>query len=206
MNTLPTAQGWSYFNNSSLAAPTISGGVLTVDGTQANTARFYDATALSPTSFNVGCNISGLVQIVTSGLSIGINRRAGYYLAMTDFQGRVGHLGITDTGVFISTNLAGGGSPFVAMTTTDRPHFYNLTAVSNVLTLFVDGAPVVSTGVGAAGIYAPNDIWFADGSSDAGSLSRTHYVNFSSSPVPEPATLCVLGLGVAAVIRRRVRK
>lgn len=206
MNTLPTTQGWNYFDTSSLTAPSVSGGVLTVDGTQTNTVRFYGATAGSPTSFNFGCNISGLVQINTSGLGSGANRRAGYYLAMTDSAGRVGHLGITDTGVFISTNLAGAGSAFMAMTTTDRPHFYNLTAVGNVLTLFVDGVSVTSTATGPAGVYSPNDIWFGDGSSDAGSLSRTHYVNFSSSPVPEPASLCALGMGIAAMLRRRARR
>ncbi|MEQ1821791.1 MAG: PEP-CTERM sorting domain-containing protein [Fimbriimonadaceae bacterium] len=205
MNTLPQAQGWTYVSNSGLGAPTVTGGVLSVNSTQANTVRFYDVTATDPTSFSLGANISGLVQIDSSNLVSTPNRRAGFYLAMTDSVGRVGHLGITDTGVFISTALDGSGSSFVSLTTTDRPHFYNLTAVGNVLTLYVDGAAVTSTAVGAAGIYGANDVWFADGSSAGESSSKIHYVNFSQNAVPEPASLAALGLGVAAMLRRRRR-
>lgn len=125
---------------------------------------------------------------------------------MTDSVGRVGHLGITDTGLFISIALNGSGTSFVLLTTTDRPHFYNLTAVGNVLTAYVDGVAVTSTAIGSAGIYSANDVWFADGSSDAGSLSKIHYVNFCSAVVPEPATMAALDLGIAALLRRRTRR
>lgn len=97
-----------------------------------------------------------------------------------------------------------GGGPFASMTDADAvntlgyPDFFGTNSVYNLSFTFAHTASSLTVsfaGIGAGFEGINNESWGLD----------NFVVDASSQPVPEPATLAVLGLGGAALLRRRSR-
>ncbi|HZH99438.1 MAG TPA: PEP-CTERM sorting domain-containing protein, partial [Fimbriimonadaceae bacterium] len=116
--------------------------------------------------------------------------------------GRVLSVGISSDRIFLGNDNTQNTLPSFMMNTNDF-HTYSLRSQANTAVLSVDGSDVLSIDLGLSATSAANYVWFGDVSSAGSSSSETNYVAYNA--VPEPGTLAALGLGAAALLRRRRR-
>lgn len=154
----------------------------------------------------VGYTASWKVQLVSESHASD-NLRAGlsFFALGSDKKGV--EIGFWQDRVFAyNDNQAFSPAEFFALDTTAAMHTYSLTVTGPKYNLFIDGTKRLS---GDTRNYAAvraqynvaNALWYGDDTSRAQSVSR--WSSMEVKAVPEPASICALGLGLAAVLRRK---
>lgn len=119
-----------------------------------------------------------------------------------DTVARVVALGVDDQGEVTSLDSNGADAGSGSFVNRDEWNTYaiRIDYVSHTASLWLNNAMVMD-GIdtsAATDVFSDADIWVGGGLGD-----RAFYDNYTVNAVPEPATLAALGLGAAALLRRR---
>lgn len=216
LGTLPSAQGFSYSDESVTTPASVSGGVLH-QGPNTPASHEFWTTATDTFSYDQGFELTLNLKVLSSGYSLAPHvtrgQSAGYGATVVDSQSRVFEIGIAANGFYVSNDADGGvsgGIPFTSFDTTDGFHEYKLVVNGGTGRLFVDSIERGSLAVGAdSGFGYGNLAAFGDMSKyDASQIELAGFsltIQNEASAVPEPGALALFlpVLGLLLVQRRR---
>jgi len=154
--------------------------------------------ALTATATGIGANISVFNMGVNAGFESFETRSL---IGALDGNG-------DRVGIKVSfSSLVTGVTADVGDASADNDGTITLAAYDSSDNFLVSASFVYGTSVGVInlGVFASN-IAYVLGTTDAGTANGKNSVvwdNFTATPVPEPATMAALGLGAAALLRRR---
>lgn len=165
---------WSYVASGAIAAPVSRGGAVTL-GRTTNGGYFYWEQGLPPLSFDDGASISATVKIDTSSFyAVFPFQRSGYYIQLTDVQGRFAQLGISADRILLGTADQNWSDFTYSFDSTGEFHDYSLVFTGNTVQALIDGEVVLTDTVGSGGAGAK--AYFGDMSVLANSLTHTALV------------------------------
>ncbi len=211
-NVAPDASPWGWTYGAAgvlthpVTAPSGNGYVtLSTGSINANSVGWAKSSPiiLDPTK---GFNTTWNVQLVSESHASD-NLRAGlsFFALGSDKKGV--EIGFWQDRIFAyNDNQAFSPGESYSMDTMAAMHTYSLNVTGTTYKLLIDGVDRLD---GSTRNYAAvraqynvaNALWFGDDTSRAQSVSR--WGSMSASAVPEPGTYCVLGLGLAFLIKRK---
>ncbi len=204
LGSLPEAQGWTFEQlGGAPPAPSVSGGVLYQGTTDYSGAQYWYSTALSYDFTQAPVTVDARLRIDYA--TFHPFPRGGYNIVLFDSAGRDAALHITSSAVFLGNDQLSGASSIVAFDTTDAFHDYRLTAGPGGISLSIDGNSIVSLALGPT-TSSGLSVSFGDATILGQSQSQLQFLTVTTQDVPEPATLGVFGLGLAALTTLRRRR
>jgi hypothetical protein len=222
-NSLPTTQGWTYEREgnslSESSVFSVSGGVLHQDTLAAgfpsggsDNEYMYSGAGVSDNSFSIAINTRVTNYSVGSGFG---NDPFGFSFGVFGANGEAA-VGITPSYIcFVPSSPWSGSWDFPVVFSGDNTgyHDYLLTgslAPSGSFSLYRDGL-FIGSDVVSSGYSTPvTTLRFGDATAGGNAIADIASYSYSSNPLPEPASLTLLGpvlLGLGIVyLRRRGRK
>jgi hypothetical protein len=175
LGTLPTAQGWSIFENGPQPAPFVAGGQLFQGPTSFPLQQYWTRSDIvTDFASAAGLVVEADLRIVSSNYEPGLLNawRTGYIILLSDSSQRTAVLGIADTGIRISTDsheLNSASSAFIPLDTTSTVKTYQLKANAFGVTVSVNRVPLATLPLGTSNSVSANLWWFCDGTDSGAS-------------------------------------
>jgi uncharacterized membrane protein YgcG len=191
LGTLPTAQGFSLFDDQWVAAPFVRQGVLEQGMTDFSTCQFHHAR--HDTNFADGVVVRASIYVHSSTYhlnSCASAIRFGYYLGAIDREGRMAYVGLGDGHVFVLTHpldRPDANRPVVSYPVRGGWRDIEMIIKPEGIDLRIDGASVRRYPLGAAGVVAPGEprVIFGDGTACGASRTSLRWVEFAAlEPCP----------------------
>ena len=200
--SLPSAQGWSFENNTGLpesAISAVNGTTLTYNtiGTGFGGYAFYAVPNVLDLTKSYSLQVTARV-LAEEGSSIGA---LGFLATGADWGSGIS----IGKGIFTSTDAV--GAPFVPIDNSVFHSYRMDVQPDGTYALSVDGTLAQSGAIRTADTL-PNLVYFGDVGSGISANVEISRLSFQQ-PIPEPSTLALSGLGIALVVltsrqRRRV--
>lgn len=212
LNTLPQEQGWTFRGGSLNPAPSVSGGVLTINRVDVREPQEWSRADLvndfSPTARTFFLETS--IKVDRSGYAAvtGPGWRAGYHIEASDSIGRHFILGLAENGFRLSNDLANldddKSSPFINFDTMSGFNTYRLEVSGGTGHLYVNGDLKTSLALGATN-PPQNRVLFGSGVTILTSQTQMQYLRYGVVPAPHALLTALIGMvpGVALLWRCR---
>jgi hypothetical protein len=190
LGTLPEAQGFTRMDEGGSPNPTVTGGMLNQGPTSYFARQYWQSISEVPIDFANGFTLEATLKVLQSSYEPDTcieGQRAGYYLGVTDKDGRSFDVGMGCHGLFIGNDDREDVStaPFAAFDSTDAFHTYRLVVTDKGGTLYIDNKSVLSTPLGKPiASPVPNRVYFGDGSSRGWSWTQLSIFRYTLTDTP----------------------
>jgi len=191
LNTLPENQGWSILHIGDNPTPTVSDQTLHQEATSEGSVDNWAASPTGTINFDSSDTFvlrAELKVLMSEYNTLGTQWRAGYGLSIVDEQNRVFIVGISDTGVRLTTSaqwLEEDSSSFYSFGTTSAFNDYQLEISNGTAKLIINDSSVLMLSAGSPQSltnWDSNQVRFGDFSLLAESRTDLHFISFQHIP------------------------
>jgi uncharacterized membrane protein YgcG len=188
VGTLPTAQGFSLFDDQWGPPAFVRDGVLEQGLTDFSTSQFHHARG--DIDFTKGYVVRASMKVQSSTYhlnSCASAIRFGYYLGAIDRAGRMAYIGIGDSTLYVLTSpmeVPGPGRPVVSFPVRGSWRDFEMVIRETGIELRVDGVTLQHYPLGAPGVVpgSPSGVIFGDGTACGASKTSLRWAEFEPLP------------------------
>ncbi len=145
---LPTEVCWDAVNPGAAPPPSFVKGALLLGPTTTSGAPYF-RRVLTPFSFDDGSSVTVSVKVLASSWYAQFPlQRTGYFVALSDLQGRYAYLGIASDRILLMNTDQSWSNQTAEFDSTSGFHTYRMSFAGNVVSISVDGNVLLSDVVG----------------------------------------------------------